>query len=134
MCQICCFCNFKGSRFWVSWFFCTFWRLKLTKFSIFRAPRITKTAVLKLLDSSKLISRKIWGPDKINHAVSKAPDLVFGKCQLSKIAKNWFHVKSEWKKIVKFPHCVYLLIILTRDELSLAVKSPPIFMVWIYNF
>ena len=35
-------------------------RLKFTKLSIFRAPKMAKTAVLKLLHSPKLISRKIW--------------------------------------------------------------------------
>ena len=36
------------------------WRPKFTKWTIFRAPKIAKMAVLGLLDSPKLISRKIW--------------------------------------------------------------------------
>ena len=40
--------------------FCTFWRLKVTKLTKFRAPIMAKKAVLKLLDSPKLISPKIW--------------------------------------------------------------------------
>ena len=38
---------------------CTFWRLEFTKLTKFRAPNMAKTAVLELLDSPKLISRKI---------------------------------------------------------------------------
>ena len=39
--------------------FCTFWRLKFTKLTKFRAPKMAKTAVSQILDSPKLISRKI---------------------------------------------------------------------------
>jgi len=39
--------------------FCTSWRLKFSKLTKFRDPEIAKTAVLELLDSPKLISRKI---------------------------------------------------------------------------
>ena len=45
--------------------FCIFWRLKLTKIIIFRASKIAKTPILELLHSSKLISRKIWGTEKL---------------------------------------------------------------------
>ena len=40
--------------------FDTFWRLKFTKSTKFRAPKLAKTTVLQILDSQKLISRKIW--------------------------------------------------------------------------
>ena len=38
--------------------FCTFWRLKCTKKTQLRAPKMAKAAVLELLDPPKLISRK----------------------------------------------------------------------------
>ena len=40
--------------------FCTFWRLKFTKLTKFRTPKIAKTAIFALLESPKVISRKIW--------------------------------------------------------------------------
>ena len=40
-------------------FFGTFWRLKFTKVTNFRASKMAKMAFLELLDSLKLISRKI---------------------------------------------------------------------------
>ena len=40
--------------------FCTFLRLKLTKWTKFTTPKMTKPAVFALLISTKLISRKIW--------------------------------------------------------------------------
>ena len=40
--------------------FCTFWKMKLTKLTKFRAPKMAKIAVLGPLDSPNLISRKIW--------------------------------------------------------------------------
>ena len=39
---------------------CTFWRLKFTNFTKSRPSKKAKTTVLELLDSPKLISRKIW--------------------------------------------------------------------------
>ena len=39
---------------------CTFWRLKFTKWAIYRAPKMEKMAFLKVQHSPKLISRKIW--------------------------------------------------------------------------
>ena len=50
------------SRLWILIFknFCTFRRLKFIKLSILRAPKTAQTAVIELLDSPKLISRKIW--------------------------------------------------------------------------
>ena len=40
--------------------FCTFWRLKFTNLTEFRASKMAKTAVLELQDPQKLISRNIW--------------------------------------------------------------------------
>ena len=53
-------------RHWLLIFvdFCTFSRLRFTKLSKFRVPKTTQTAVLELLDSPKLISRKIWMTEK----------------------------------------------------------------------
>ena len=48
----------------ISMNFCIFWRLNFTKSIIFRAPKFVKIVVLELLDSPKLISRKIWVTDK----------------------------------------------------------------------
>ena len=39
--------------------FCTFWRLKFTKWTKFTAPKMAKTTAFALLESSKLISRKL---------------------------------------------------------------------------
>jgi len=39
--------------------FALFWRLKLTKLTKFRAPKMTKIAVLEVISSPKLISREI---------------------------------------------------------------------------
>ena len=50
------FITSRGSEVWIR-HFCTFWRLKSTKLTQSRAP---KMANLELLDSPKLISRKIW--------------------------------------------------------------------------
>ena len=49
-------------RLWILIFmhFCTFWRLKFTKWTKFTAPKMAKTASFALLESTKLISRKIW--------------------------------------------------------------------------
>ena len=40
--------------------FFIFWRLKFTKSTKFRAPKMAKTAILELLNFQNLISRKIW--------------------------------------------------------------------------
>ena len=40
--------------------FCTFWRLKFTKLTKFRAPKRTKIAVIEVQNFPKLISRKIF--------------------------------------------------------------------------
>jgi len=57
--------------------FCIFWRLEFTKSTKIRAPEIAKTAVLLLLDSPKLISRKIWMTEKTwnFHTVWPLPDV-----------------------------------------------------------
>ena len=39
--------------------FLHFLKMKLTKITIFRAPKVAKMAILELLDSPKMISRKI---------------------------------------------------------------------------
>ena len=44
--------------------FCSFWTLNFTKSTKFKAPQIAKTAVLGLLDSPQMISRKIWMTEK----------------------------------------------------------------------
>ena len=63
-CKICHFNTF--ARLWILTFrhFSTFWRLKFIKSTKFRALEIAKTAVFNLLDSQKLISRKIWVMEK----------------------------------------------------------------------
>ena len=38
----------------------TFWRLKFTKSTKFRASKMAKKEIVELQDSEKLISRKIW--------------------------------------------------------------------------
>ena len=45
--------------------YCIFWRLRFTKLTIFRAPKIAKTPVLQILDSQKLLSRKNLSDRKI---------------------------------------------------------------------
>ena len=47
--------------------FCTFWRLKSTKLTKLRAPKMAIKAVLELLDSPKLFSRKIWITEKFRN-------------------------------------------------------------------
>ena len=80
--------------------FCTDWRMKFTKLTKFRVPKKAKTAVLELLDSPKLISRKIWVIE--NHEISTLcssnqhfSNLVFMKW------KRWkfWHPKSSDKYI-----------------------------------
>ena len=44
--------------------FCTILRLKITKWTKFTAPKIAKTAVFALLNSTKLILHKIWVIEK----------------------------------------------------------------------
>ena len=48
-------------RLWILTFmnFCTFWRLKCTKWTKFAAPKVAKMAVFALLKSTNSISRKI---------------------------------------------------------------------------
>ena len=58
-CKICHFYTFTGSDFWFFMNFCNLWRLKRTKSKKSKALKMAKTAVLELLDSPKLISRKI---------------------------------------------------------------------------
>ena len=69
--------------------FCTFRRLKSTKLTIFKATKIAKKSVLELLDSPKLISRKIWMTEKFwnFHTVLLSPFwILFFRDQ-----------ESEWK-------------------------------------
>ena len=49
-------------RLWILIFmnFCTFWRLKFTKWTKCTAPKMAKMADFALLESSKLISCKFW--------------------------------------------------------------------------
>ena len=54
----------KTLNFWFFINFCTFWRLQFNKLTNFRAPKMAKTAVLELLGSLQLISRKIWMTEK----------------------------------------------------------------------
>ena len=53
-------------RLWILIFmhFCNFWRLKFTKWTKFTAPKMAKTAFFSLLESTKLISPKIWVMEK----------------------------------------------------------------------
>ena len=44
--------------------FGTFWKLKWTKLTDSRAPKLTKKALLEVLNSQILISRKIWVIEK----------------------------------------------------------------------
>ena len=54
-------CHLQIEKLWnlKLWIFCLFWRLKFTKLTHFRASRMAKVSVVGLLDSPKLISRKI---------------------------------------------------------------------------
>ena len=45
-------------------FFALFWRMKLAKLTNSGPPKLLKRLVLELLDSPKLISRKIWVTEK----------------------------------------------------------------------
>ena len=62
--------------------FCTFWRLKFTKWTKFTALKMAKTAVFALLESPNLISRKFRVIEKSwnFHTVSKI--LVFTQCAI----------------------------------------------------
>ena len=51
------------SEIWILWLF-TLFENCFTKLTKFRAPEIAKMAVIELLDSLKLISRKIWVTEK----------------------------------------------------------------------
>ena len=66
-CKICHFYTFTGSDFWFFMNFCNLWRLKRTKSKKLKALKMAKTAVLELLDSPKLISRKIWMREKFSN-------------------------------------------------------------------
>ena len=68
--------NWEKSKFRVSknGRFCTFWRLIFRKSTKSRDPRMAKTAFLELLESPKLVSRKIWVTKKI----LKFPHTVLG--------------------------------------------------------
>ena len=44
--------------------FCTFWKLKFIKSTKLRGQKIAKMAILDILESPKLISRKIWVIEK----------------------------------------------------------------------
>ena len=57
---------------------CTFWRLQFTKLTKFRAPKIAKKLVLELLDSPKLISRKIL----------KFPHCNLGQCHVKNLPEK----------------------------------------------
>jgi len=69
------------------WLFMTFWRLKFTKSTKLRAPKMAKMAVLELLKSPKLISRKIWVAEKswnvhtVLHITTARNEAPLGKLQ-----------------------------------------------------
>ena len=63
-CKISRFNTFKGSEFWFSWIFALFEGRYLPKYQKFTAPKMAKMAVLQLLSSPKLISRKIQVTEK----------------------------------------------------------------------
>ena len=55
--EICHFHTLRRCHYLYLWIFITFWRLKFTKS---KPLKMAQNAVLDLLDSPKLISRKIW--------------------------------------------------------------------------
>ena len=67
-CKISNFNKFRGSEYRFLWIFALFGMVKFSKSTKFIAPKMSKTAVLQLLDSPKLISRKIWMTE--NSAIS----------------------------------------------------------------
>ena len=62
-CKISIFNTIRDCESWFFMNFCTFWRLKFTKLTRFLTPKIAKTLNLELLESPKLISRKIWSSE-----------------------------------------------------------------------
>ena len=58
----CHFSPFRNSEFLSFWIFALFKKLKMTKFT--RTQEMAKMAFLELLNSRKLISRKIWKTEK----------------------------------------------------------------------
>ena len=56
--KTCHFNTAEVSESWLFFNFCTFWWLKLTKWTKFTTPKMPKMAVFALLESPKLISRK----------------------------------------------------------------------------
>ena len=94
------FFTIPGPEFWFLWFFFTFWRLKINqilliwwivafkkgkndKKSKLRALKCVKMADFELLESPKLLSRKIWVIEKLwnfhIYTVLKISDTVFYK-------------------------------------------------------
>ena len=69
----------------------TFWWLKNTKLAKFRALKMSKTSFLELIDSPKLISRKIWVMEKLqNFHTVWALHLVLLTCNgYKKQKKTW---------------------------------------------
>ena len=65
-------------------FFALFWRMKLAKLTNSGPPKLLKRLVLELLDSPKLISRKIWMTEKswISTMIKKR-NLILGLGQIN---------------------------------------------------
>ena len=91
-CKMCHFYTSIGSEFWFLWIFPTFLRLKLTKWTKCTALKMANMAVFALLDSSKLISRKIWviqNPEKFHHHFSGS------KCPAGK--RHFTYIRHHWR-------------------------------------
>ena len=84
-------------RLWILIFmkFCSFWRLKFTKVTNFRAPKMAKAAFLDLQNSPKVISRKIWMTEKTWNFPTVLPQC--GNYRMLLLLR--FYVKSKWANL-----------------------------------
>ena len=101
-------CEIKVSESRVSkwififWSFSSFWMLKSTKLTKFRASKMAKTAFLELLDSHTLIWQKIWMTE--NPEISKLcrPEDKKGRFRTSRFFKIDFTQNPRGREICKY--------------------------------
>ena len=83
--------------------------MNLTKFTKFRTPNFAKTTVLELLDSSKLISRKIWMTEKSWNFQNVHNPLIFSVMVMEYFLQNSY--QSLKNHCASFKQVIFTLIL-----------------------
>ena len=112
MCKICHFNTFRGSEIWFFMNLSTFSKLNFTKSTNFKAVKLSKMDVLVLLDSPKLISRKIWNFHTVLSAKYKYLLGILNNSYIfcrpwSRFVWNWTLDLLSIQWIFKLQFCIY---------------------------